>query len=34
MPDTVIRRLAGDEMLEAMVSPNSYALHVSPPLTD
>jgi predicted acetyltransferase len=34
MTDIAIRRLAGDEMLEAMYSLTSYALHASPPLTD
>ena len=34
MTDIVIRQLAGDEMLEAMYSLTSYALHASPPLTD
>jgi predicted acetyltransferase len=34
MTDTAVRSLQGDEMLEAMYSLNSYALHASPPLTD
>lgn len=34
MTDITIRRLAGDEMLEAMYSLTSYALHASPPLTN
>lgn len=34
MTDIVVRSLEGDEMLEAMYSLNSYALHASPPLTD
>jgi len=34
MTNIVIRRLAGDEMLEAMYSLTSYALHASPPLTN
>jgi hypothetical protein len=34
MTHIVIRRLEGDEMLEAMYSLTSYALHASPPLTD
>ncbi len=34
MTDIVIRQLAGEEMLEAMYSLTSYALHASPPLTN
>ena len=34
MPDTTIRRLEGDDKLEAMYSLTSYALHPSPPLTN
>ena len=34
MPDTIVRRLEGDEMLEVMYGLNSYALHASPPLTN
>jgi hypothetical protein len=34
MPDIEIRRLEGDEKLEAMYSLNAYALHASPPLTN
>ncbi len=34
MPDTTIRRLEGDEKLEAMYSLTSYALNASPPLRD
>ena len=34
MPDIAIRRLEGDEKLEAMYSLNAYALHASPPLTN
>ncbi len=32
MPDITIRRLEGDEKLQAMYSLNSYALNASPPL--
>ncbi len=34
MSDIKIRRLEGDEMIEAMYSLNAYALHASPPLTN
>jgi predicted acetyltransferase len=34
MPDIEIRRLEGDEKLEAMYSLNAYSLHASPPLTN
>jgi predicted acetyltransferase len=34
MPNTAIRRLEGDEQLEAMYSLTSYALDPSPPLTN
>jgi predicted acetyltransferase len=34
MTDIVVRSLEGDEMLEAMYSLTSYALHASPPLTN
>lgn len=34
MPDTAIRRLESEEMLEAMYGLNAYAFHTSPPLTN